>query len=106
MSTYEGKSFSISTKFKPLTSTAYADDHNIPEDTRPNSTNPADPSPYAARDAPRTFEGFMQELQRIIGAARFGDSQNGQQEVDGGGLMVDEDLYDEIFGNLEALGGE
>ncbi|KAJ9092396.1 hypothetical protein QFC21_006898 [Naganishia friedmannii] len=84
----------------------YEDDHNIPEDTRPNSTNPTDPSPYAARDAPRTFEGFMQELQRIVGAVRLGESQGGQPEVDGGGLMVDEDLYDEIFGNLEALGGK
>ncbi|KAJ9091898.1 hypothetical protein QFC19_008924 [Naganishia cerealis] len=83
----------------------YEDDHNIPEDTRANSTNPADPSPYAARDAPRTFEGFMQELQRIVGAVRFGGGAGEQQEVDGGGLMVDEDLYEEIFGNLDALGG-
>jgi hypothetical protein len=48
----------------------------------------------------------MQELQRIVGAARFGDGASGRQEVDGGGLTVDEDLYDEIFGNLEALGGK
>lgn len=46
----------------------------------------------------------MQELQRIVGAVRFGEEGNGQQEVDGGGLMMDEDLYDEVFGNMNAFG--
>ena len=48
----------------------------------------------------------MTELQRIVGATRFGDGPTGTSGVDGGGLMVDEDLYEEIFGNLDALGGK
>jgi hypothetical protein len=45
----------------------------------------------------------MAELQRIVGATRFGDG-TGVEDVDGGGLMVDEDLYEEVFGNLDAMG--
>ncbi len=74
-----------------------AGDHNIPSES--TSTAPPDPSSpsYArhhARPAPRTFEEFMQEVQRIAmsGAA-------GEDGVDGGGLMVDEDLYEELFGD-------
>ena len=48
----------------------------------------------------------MEELQRIVGGTRFGDRPTGTSEVDGGGLMVDEDLYEEVFGNLDALGGK
>lgn len=48
----------------------------------------------------------MAELQRIVGNTRFGDGTAGSEEVDGGGLMVDEDLYEEVFGNIDALGNK
>lgn len=44
-------------------------------------------SRYAARPAPRTFQEFLAMLQ--------GDQDGG---VDPGGLMVDEGLYEDIFG--------
>jgi hypothetical protein len=50
----------------------------------------------------------MAELQRIVGAVRFGEERNtqGQREPDGGGLMMDENLYDEVFGDMDAFGGK
>jgi hypothetical protein len=50
----------------------------------------------------------MAELQRIVGAVRFGETRGTQDqgEPDGGGLMVDEDLYEEVFGNVDGLGAK
>jgi hypothetical protein len=82
----------------------FTDDHNISQESQPSSaTRAGEPSSYAARPAPRTFEEFMAELQRIVGATRFGNGTGGE-DVDGGGLMVDEELYEEVFGNLDAMG--
>lgn len=41
-------------------------------------------SPYAARPAPESFDDFMAQISAI-------------QEAHGG-IMVDEDLYEDIFG--------
>jgi hypothetical protein len=80
------------------------DDHNIPEESQPSTaTRAGEPSSYSARPAPQTFEEFMAELQRIVGATRFGDGTGGE-DVDAGGLMVDEELYEEVFGNIDAMG--
>ena len=106
MSTYEGKGINHSSRASH-SPRLVIDDHNISEQAHPSaSTTAGEPSAYAARDAPRTFEEFMEELQRIVGGTRFGDRPTGTSEVDGGGLMVDEDLYEEVFGNLDALGGK
>lgn len=106
MSTYEGKC-SIHSSRASRSPRLAIDDHNITEPAHPSaSTRAGEPSAYAARDAPQTFEEFMAELQRIVGGTRFGDGPAGTAEVDGGGLMVDEDLYEEVFGNLDALGGK
>lgn len=105
MSTYEG-TFGLSHSRHSSLTHSPVDDHNIPHNSGPaTGSNPSQPSPYAARDAPRSYEEFMAELQRIVGAVRFGE-RNGQAEPDGGGLMMDEDLYDEVFGNMDAFGGK
>lgn len=111
MSTYEGTSdtFLNIPCIAHLKLYGSVDDHSIPHDSDPTTgTNPSQPSPYAARDAPRTFEEFMAELQRIVGAVRFGEERNtqGRRQPDGGGLMMDEDLYDEVFGDMDAFGGK
>lgn len=51
--------------------------------------NEAHSSPYIARPAPETFDAFLREVDRVREAAAGG----------GGGIMLDEDLYEEVFGD-------
>ncbi len=96
-----------------------ADEHDIPHPA-PSTSNPtsASDSPYAARPAPRTFAEFLAEVNRIAAAAtgltdQTGTAEqggernvNGEERVepDAGGIMVDEDLYEEIFGGEDGIG--
>lgn len=69
------------------------DDHDIPAES---TAIPPDPNSHAhsPRQVPRSFDDFLTEVQRIataVGTDGFGD-------VDGGGLMVDPELWEEVFG--------
>lgn len=56
--------------------------------TPPLPMSAQDPDPYAARPAPASFDEFMAHI----------DAAQAQQG--GGGLLVDADLYEELFGEL------
>lgn len=86
------------------------DDHNIAPEAPRNDTNNTTDSPYAARPAPRTFEEFLTEINRLTernnqrgdSGAEGGDGND--ENAGQGGIMIDEELYEEFFGGEDGNG--
>lgn len=57
--------------------------HNLTYHTLTNMSSQENPSPYAARPPPASFDDFMAQVDAATTAH--------------GGIMVDEELYEELF---------
>jgi hypothetical protein len=93
MSNYEGRSYISWPCENNQLKFCSPEDHGINDtnsnrDTQTASSNSANQSPYAARTAPTNYAEFAEMM------------QSSMHEDAGPGIMVDEDVWDQVFGGL------